>query len=205
MRSSVISLVDDTPSSTPPPRASSTPLSPDIEPPTESLATPIPISNSAEQSSSISQNVHAAAVHIQRAWRRHTSLRKLYDLSTRFQTLAASFVPPATLDYTLADARTSEDGTEHLTAIPTEGVPYPPSISSSDSPTPRLAYTTHTRPVHAQNEAYVRLLNALDAVPSWGDRAVRDARRRLAHNIESEAASLESWWRAVWRVNGTKE
>ena len=147
------------------------------------------------------------------------------------------------MEYTLKDARNSEDGLEEVAEVETSLLPYatfvrpetpaepeeevkenvdaemkeegwedvdktdaePASQPQSDSkPVPPLAYTSSTRPLLAQNEALLRLLNALDAVPSWGDSAVRDARKQLAKDVEGEAARLDAWWRAVWREGGSE-
>ncbi|KAI0063357.1 hypothetical protein BV25DRAFT_1824444 [Artomyces pyxidatus] len=65
----------------------------------------------------------------------------------------------------------------------------------------RLAYTAPNKPLHAYTEALIRLLNELDAVQSWGDRAVREERRDLARLVEGEAARVERWWKGVWKAH----
>ncbi|VDB87238.1 unnamed protein product [Peniophora sp. CBMAI 1063] len=183
------------------------------------------------------QAAHTAAALIQKTWRRHAALRQLQSLRAKFEDLTEKFAAPSVLEYTLKDARGSEDGLEEVAEVETNSLPYKgwvrpemavdeakeedaemneegaesqPVDSTSSEPQPQLdtstvpplAYTSSTRPILAQNEALLRLLNALDAVPSWGDSAVREARKHLAKDVEGEAARLEAWWRAVWRENG---
>jgi hypothetical protein len=161
------------------------------------------------------QAAHAAASSIQRVWRTHRALARLADVRQRFLETSASFVAPDTLDYTLRDMRATKDGREEVAEVHTACVPLADfkveGLGTSEESsgegtedeevekTPPLAYTKHTFPVHALGEQYMRLLNELDAVPSWGDRAVRARRRALAREIEREAARVEAWWRAVWR------
>ncbi|KZV62945.1 hypothetical protein PENSPDRAFT_641547 [Peniophora sp. CONT] len=158
------------------------------------------------------QAAHTAASSIQRTWRRHHALRQLQSLRSKFNELTDRFEVPSVLEYTLKNARESEDGLEEVAEVETKGLPYAgfvrPSPSAQTQPpldttiVPPLSYTSSTRAIHAQNEALLRLLNALDAVPSWGDSAVREARKHLAKDVEGEAARLDAWWKAVWREKG---
>ncbi|KAI0314947.1 hypothetical protein OF83DRAFT_1085303 [Amylostereum chailletii] len=131
---------------------------------------------------------------------------ELENLEARFEALKSSFIPPSILDYTLR-----ADVQEHVMSVSTskislssvadgETVLTPASDVPEGEKAPSLAYTSHTTPVHAHTEALLRLLNDLDAVPSWGDRIVRTARRDLARRVEGEAARVEEWVRAVWRA-----
>lgn len=64
--------------------------------------------------------------------------------------------------------------------------------------TPKLAFTTNNKPVHAYNEMLNRLLVNLDSVESWGERSVRERRRAVVLAVEAEASRLEQRWKAVW-------
>ncbi|KAI0027981.1 hypothetical protein K488DRAFT_90239 [Vararia minispora EC-137] len=161
---------------------------------------------------------HTAASTIQRGWRKHHALTRLADIRTRFAELGKSFEPPEVLEYTLKDMRAIEGGREEIASIRAECVPYvafarKPRNSDEESEgegevegdqekVPQLAYTKATFAVHSLSEQYMRLLNDLDAVSSWGDREVRYRRRALAREIEEEAGRLEEWWKEVWRAGG---
>ncbi|VDB87236.1 unnamed protein product [Peniophora sp. CBMAI 1063] len=183
------------------------------------------------------QAAHTAASLIQRTYRRHAALRQLQSLRSKFEELTGKFDAPGVLEYTVKDARGSEDGLEEVAEVGVgelkfkgwvrpqtpvvdegkeedaemkEGGAESQPVDSTSEPQPQLdtstvpplAYTPSTRLILAQNEALLRLLNALDAVPSWGDSTVREARKHLAKDVEGEAAKLEAWWRAVWREKG---
>jgi hypothetical protein len=138
----------------------------------------------------------AAASRIQHTWRRHHALAQIAGLRAQFDALRQAFEPPESLEYTVAPDR--------VVKLPTASVPMDHNNDEEEglgTSAPALAYTPLTRPVHAQTESYLRLLNTLDAVPSRGDRAVREARRALARDVEAAAEALEGWVRRVWNRN----
>ncbi|KAI0052442.1 hypothetical protein FA95DRAFT_1601812 [Auriscalpium vulgare] len=131
----------------------------------------------------------AAANKITSFYRRVQSVRAIRAVEKQFAQLRAEFVPPDVLDYE------SADGTVTSVRVPAS---LATRTDDGDDVVPRLAYTAHTRPVHAYADGLVRLLNALDAVPSAGDGLVRGERRAAVRAVEGEAARLEAWWRGVW-------
>ncbi|CAL1698297.1 unnamed protein product [Somion occarium] len=64
---------------------------------------------------------------------------------------------------------------------------------------PPLAYTPTNAPLHHYYEELNRLLTALDAVESHGDKTVREQRRELARKVEREAERIQRWKVAVWK------
>jgi hypothetical protein len=70
---------------------------------------------------------------------------------------------------------------------------FPPGPLERDphSSAPRLAYSAQNSVVHAYENALSELLTKLDAVESFGFKAVRDARKELVVNIERELEELE--------------
>lgn len=62
----------------------------------------------------------------------------------------------------------------------------------------RISLHREMKPIHAISEELFSALGKLDAVPSWGDSAVREARKSLAGAVEGEAARLEAWIIVVW-------
>ncbi|VDB87239.1 unnamed protein product [Peniophora sp. CBMAI 1063] len=133
----------------------------------------------------------------QRTWRRNASLHQLSVLRRKFDGLVAEFVPPATLSYA-----PTPDAPEIL--VPTSPVPYTSFIRlssdvlSSLGRAAPLSFNVEMKPIHATSEEFVRVLGKLDAVNSWGDPRVREARKALAGAVEGEASRLESWVKVVW-------
>ena len=62
----------------------------------------------------------------------------------------------------------------------------------------KLACDPANAPIHCYSDSLNRLLVSLDEVESWGQKAVRGARRELARRIEDEARLLERRVNAVW-------
>ena len=82
----------------------------------------------------------------------------------------------------------------------------PSAISDLDddpSPIPSLTYSSINTPIHQYEEELNRLLTALDAVESGGDRKIRESRRELVKKVEKEAQRLERWKVTVWRAGRT--
>ena len=69
--------------------------------------------------------------------------------------------------------------------------PSGPLERDPHSSAPRLAYSAQNSVVHAYENALSELLTKLDAVESFGFKAVRDARKELVVNIERELEELE--------------
>ncbi|KZV72353.1 hypothetical protein PENSPDRAFT_360996 [Peniophora sp. CONT] len=76
----------------------------------------------------------------------------------------------------------------------------PSSVKSYTGPP--LAFSAPNKPVHVYSESPVPMLGALDAVESWGDVRVRDARKALARDVEGEAGKVERWWKEAWVLRG---
>ncbi|KAJ7146095.1 hypothetical protein C8R44DRAFT_7346 [Mycena epipterygia] len=129
-----------------------------------------------------------AATKIQTQYRIHRALRAISDIASKFETLKASFVPPTTIDFQ------SPDGS----IVP---VPVPASVTASPSESAKLAFTPTNVPLHTYAELLSRLLVALDAVESRGDRRVREHRRSVVRAIEGEAGHVEALWRGVWAAH----
>ncbi|KAF8192636.1 hypothetical protein K438DRAFT_853714 [Mycena galopus ATCC 62051] len=172
--------------STPP----QSPLRRSVSPPaaeTERPASPAPQPQPSSPAPS-PERLEEAATKIQTQYRIHRALRAISALASQFDSLKASFVPPTTIDY--------QAGAGTVVSVP---VPESlPSSSSSSAEGAKLAFTPTNVPLHTYNELLSRLLVALDAVESRGDRGVRERRRAVVRTVEAEAARLEAFWRGVW-------
>ncbi|KAJ7153524.1 hypothetical protein C8R43DRAFT_1002349 [Mycena crocata] len=131
--------------------------------------------------------LNEAATKIQTQYRIHRSLLTISELASKFDSLKASFVPPTTIDYQGADGIVS--------------VPVVAKSSPAPAENAKLAFTPMNVPLHTYTELLSRLLVALDAVESRGDRRVRERRRSVVRTIEAEAARLEEFWRSVWAAH----
>ncbi|KZV72352.1 hypothetical protein PENSPDRAFT_360985 [Peniophora sp. CONT] len=133
-----------------------------------------------------------------------TTSRPAHGDATRSYTddsLTDSSVPPSTLSYA-----PSSDAAE--SQVSTSPLPYDSfvrlssdvlaNMARANGHAPALAFTGDLKPVHAISEDFVRVLDKLDAVPSRGDSAVREARKSEAGAVEGEAARLEAWLKVVW-------
>ncbi|KAJ7456900.1 hypothetical protein FB451DRAFT_1564320 [Mycena latifolia] len=170
-----------TPTPQSPPRRS---VSPSAEKPkhTESPAT----SPSPQPSPSASPELlNEAATKIQTQYRIHRSFHAISELASKFETLKASFVPPTTIDF--------QGGEGSIVSVPVPSTSTHPPAENA-----KLAFTSTNVPLHTYAEHLSRLLVALDAVESRGDRGVREQRRGLARAIEGEAERFEAFWRGVW-------
>ncbi|EJD05181.1 uncharacterized protein FOMMEDRAFT_120454 [Fomitiporia mediterranea MF3/22] len=116
---------------------------------------------------------NAAASKIQAAYRVHASLSSIKSARERFTSLLNAFTFPAELDFDLSS---------------------PPSGDER----PKLAYTSRNAPVHAHEDALIKLLQTLDAVESHGDVHVREARRELVREIEKELGRIDAEVRRAW-------
>ncbi|KAJ7701582.1 hypothetical protein B0H17DRAFT_1045889 [Mycena rosella] len=128
--------------------------------------------------------LNEAATKIQTQYRIHRSLRAISALASKFDALKASFVPPTTIDF---------QGDDGIVSVPARSTSVQPPAESA-----KLAFTPTNVPLHTYNEHLSRLLVALDAVESRGDRGVRERRREVVRAIEGEAARVESFWRSAW-------
>jgi hypothetical protein len=126
-----------------------------------------------------------AATKIQTQYRIHRSLCAISELASRFESLKASFVHPTTIDYQAGD------GT--IVSVPVPETPVPQAADGA-----KLAFTQTNVPLHTYTELLSRLLVALDAVESRGDRKVRERRRNVVRAVEAEAGRVEAFWRGVW-------
>ncbi|KAF9468313.1 hypothetical protein BDZ94DRAFT_1232372 [Collybia nuda] len=129
-----------------------------------------------------------AASKIQTCYRSHRSLRTIHDLAHEFNILKSSFTLPTTLDF---------QGPDKIITIPSSQSSTT-TLDSSGKYTPKLAYTTTNYDLHVYVEALNRLLIRLDGVESWGEKRVREERRRVVRQIEAEAGSVEVYWKGIW-------
>ncbi|KAI0920566.1 hypothetical protein AcV5_010270 [Taiwanofungus camphoratus] len=196
-----------------PPRAPSKPgsipikvSSPKCQP---SPRTPSPLSKpglTREVAATLEQ--HDAARKIQKVFRAHIArrhaLQAIADLRVRFAALRAGFVAPTVLDFALHSGQVSVPVDPDVLSLvhtpPAEETERPVREGVEEGEgRPMLAYTTANAPVHAYEEELNRLLGALDAVESRGDAGVREARKQLVREVESEAERVEKLKSAVWQ------
>ncbi|KAH8112051.1 hypothetical protein DFH11DRAFT_1728870 [Phellopilus nigrolimitatus] len=121
-----------------------------------------------------------AASKIQSTYRVHaarkSALAEINSIKARFDALRSSFIFPSALKF------------EH----------DPTSYSLGSEEKPKLAYTPCNVPVHAHEDALLKLLQALDAVESHGNAHVRDARRALVKAVEAELGMVDAKVRCAW-------
>nr|GAT51183.1 predicted protein [Mycena chlorophos] len=179
-----------------PARAPSPPTKPTTPKPTQIPSSPKQPAQEAEQPATPSpsnEQLEAAAITIQTAYRVHRSLRTIARLADDFASLKAGFVQPTTIDY------------QSPAGVVSVSVPSSiPSTTTTEelTPTPaKLAYTPTNVPLHTYIELLSRLLVSLDGVESYGDKRVRDARRAVVRAVESEAGRVEAFWRDVWAAH----
>ena len=142
-----------------------------------------------------------AGAKIAAFYRRNKALASIRAVHDKFGMLKRAFVRPSILDYEGAD--------KSITSVPAL---YTPSslvedsslqadsnVEEAEEQRPRLAHTPTNATVHAYAEESARLLGTLDAVQSWGDQRIRDARRSVVRAVETEAELLDRWWRLAWR------
>ncbi|KAJ7353350.1 hypothetical protein DFH08DRAFT_987632 [Mycena albidolilacea] len=116
-----------------------------------------------------------AATKIQTQYRIHRALRAISALASQFESLKASFA-----------------GDDTVSSVP---VPASELSSSTASATGAKLMPTNV-PLHTYIELLGRLLVALDAVESRGNRGVRERRRAVVRAVEAEAARVEAFWRS---------
>ncbi|KAJ7353352.1 hypothetical protein DFH08DRAFT_739197 [Mycena albidolilacea] len=170
-----------------PPRSVSPPVA-ERNSPAPKATSPVPQQSPPSPSP---ERLEEAATKIQTQYRIHRALRAISALASQFESLKASFVPPTTIDYQAGDGTVSS-------------VPVPASESSSSTASAagaKLAFTPTNVPLHTYTELLSRLLVALDAVESRGDRGVRERRRAVVRAVEAEAARVEAFWRSVWAAH----
>ena len=138
-----------------------------------------------------------AGAKIAAFYRRNKALASVRAVHDKFGMLKRAFVRPSILDYEGAD--------KSIISVPALYSPLSLvedstlDVEETEERRPRLAYTPSNTAVHAYAEELVRLLGTLDAVQSWGDQRVRDARREVVRAVETEAGLLDRWWKLVWR------
>ena len=163
------------------------------------IRTPSPRSQAAQAT----PEQHDAARRIQEAYRAHaarsSALRTIEAHRNKFAHLKAGFRFPSSLDF-----QTAAGAHEHVSVpvdpaalaamVLADGV----SVEEGRTRRPQLAYTSQNAPVHAYLEELNRLLSALDAVESGGDREVRERRKGIVREVEAEAERVEAVVGEVW-------
>ncbi|KZT07014.1 uncharacterized protein LAESUDRAFT_758832 [Laetiporus sulphureus 93-53] len=175
----------------------------------------------------------AAVSMIQNLYRRYNALKTIGEERARFEKVRAGFSFPSHLDFVVAPPEKKEGETtaSAVTPTPTTSLAQAPHVSVPVDSTavsaarasctkegmgeeeqeekkparPELAYTPDNAPVHGYLEALSRVLSALDAVESRGDREVRETRKLLAREVEREAEGVEKGVRTVWEAYAQRE
>lgn len=138
-----------------------------------------------------------AGAKIAAFYRRNKALASVRAVHDKFGMLKRAFVRPFILDYEGADKSIiSVPALYSLSSLVEDSTL---DVEETEEQRPRLAYTPSNAAVHAYAEELVRLLGTLDAVQSWSDQRVRDARREVVRAVETEAGLLDRWWKLVWR------
>lgn len=146
---------------------------------------------------------HDAARKIQDAYRAHTArasaLRTIDSHRTKFAHLKAGFRFPSSIDFATGPSSHDHvsvpvDPTALAALVLADGV----SVEEGRSRRPQLAYTSQNAQVHAYLEELNRLLSALDAVESGGDKEVRERRKGIVREVEAEAERVEAVVGEVW-------
>lgn len=97
-----------------------------------------------------------------------TAFDKLQAITSELHQLVDSFEPPST-------------------AVQLE---WQPNASIEN---PKLAFNSTNAPVHAYEDALMKLIIKLDGIESDGDSSIRDQRKRLVKRVEGELARLDEW------------
>lgn len=166
------------------------------------IRTPSPKQQASPPKAQATPEQHEAARKIQEAYRAHASralaLRTIDNHRTKFAHLKAGFCFPPSLDFATApgthDHVSVPVDPAALAALLADGV----SVEEGRSRRPQLAYTSQNAPVHAYLEELNRLLSALDAVESGGDKEVRERRKGVVREVEAEAERVEAVVGEVW-------
>ncbi|KAL5478991.1 hypothetical protein ACEPAI_2279 [Sanghuangporus weigelae] len=122
---------------------------------------------------------HTAAIKIQSVFRIHHALTSIKSARDRFDSLLASFSFPESLEF---DMNFVPQGDER----------------------PKLTYSKINAPVHAHEDALVKLLQTLDAIESHGDSTVRERRRDLVRDVEKELERIDAGIRRQYEVTKSK-
>ncbi|KAJ7748549.1 hypothetical protein DFH07DRAFT_565748 [Mycena maculata] len=118
-----------------------------------------------------------------------SSTAEVQAIDAAFTALAADFAFPAALDF-----RTSR------TPSPTRS-----GEEAAVSAVARLSYSARNHEVRMQHQALSALLGRLDAVESFGDEALRHARKEAVGRVEGALDELERVIEARWRKWAGKE
>ncbi|KAJ7785805.1 hypothetical protein B0H16DRAFT_1488080 [Mycena metata] len=126
-----------------------------------------------------------------------TSAAEVASIDAAFTALADEFVFPAELDFGGSRA-----------ASPTRSISFSNDNSTtgeSQSPIARLSYSARNQPVRFYHQALSGLLSQLDAVESFGDEAVRNARKEVVGRVEGALDEVERFVEAKWRKAAKRE
>ncbi|KAJ7630491.1 hypothetical protein FB45DRAFT_915698 [Roridomyces roridus] len=117
-----------------------------------------------------------------------SSTAEVLAVDTSFNTLTADFVFPEELDFSTSRAASpARDGSEPSSAIS------------------RLSYSARNHNVRVQHQALSALLARLDAVESFGDEALRHARKEAVGRVEGALDEMENVIESRWRKWAGKE
>ncbi|KAL5498185.1 hypothetical protein ACEPAH_2315 [Sanghuangporus vaninii] len=156
------------------------PKSPDLGPKVSiPISSPSPKPSKPVKPEAPIEEQHAAAAKIQSAFRIHHALTAIESARERFDTLSTSFSFPESLEF---DLNFEPQGEER----------------------PKLTYTKTNAPVHAHEDALVKLLQTLDAIESHGDSTVRERRRDLVREVEKELERIDAEIRRQYEVVKSK-
>ncbi|GAA6064316.1 hypothetical protein JCM10212_005053 [Sporobolomyces blumeae] len=114
-----------------------------------------------------------------------TSLEQLERLELKLSTLRRTFRPPHPSDLTFQPPPPSTSTSASSSSSSFDGSPH--------SATAKLDYTPTNGPVHAFEEALMKLLIELDGVDSCQRDDVRSQRKRLVRDVEREIQRLDEW------------
>ncbi|KAJ7022053.1 hypothetical protein C8F04DRAFT_247379 [Mycena alexandri] len=123
-----------------------------------------------------------------------TSAAEVASIDAAFTALADEFVFPAELDFGSSRA-----------ASPARSASSNDSASESQSPIARLSYSARNQPVRFYHQALSGLLSQLDAVDSFGDEAVRNARKEVVGRVEGALDEVEKVVEGRWRKIAKRE
>jgi hypothetical protein len=131
-----------------------------------------------------------AAARILTFYRVQKALERINAVQVQYDALRRDFVFPAQLDFV------DPGSSDRLLTLncPGDLAEMHHNVESNY----KLACYPANAPLHCYSDSLNRLLVSLDEVESWGQNAVRGARRALACRIEGEARLLERRVNAVW-------
>ncbi|KAL5525272.1 hypothetical protein ACEPAF_9142 [Sanghuangporus sanghuang] len=156
------------------------PKSPDLGPKVSiPISSPSPKPSKPVKPETPIEEQHAAAAKIQSAFRIHHALTSIKSARERFDSLSTSFSFPESLEFDLSFVPQGEER-------------------------PKLTYTKPNAPVHAHEDALLKLLQTLDAIESHGDSTVRERRRDLVREVEKELERIDAEIRRQYEVVKSK-